>query len=65
MLLTQDYDAAQISNVDLDKKDKNVFSFKFGGIENLIINKGIVDILEGTKPAFNNQKINHLNENLN
>jgi len=49
MLLTQDYDAAQISNVDLDKKDKNVFSFKFGGIENLIINKGIVDILEDNK----------------
>ena len=45
-------DAEQIIYVNIDKKDKNKFSFESGSIENPKINKRIVDVLEGAMPAF-------------
>ncbi|GAB3833676.1 hypothetical protein GCM10028895_54680 [Pontibacter rugosus] len=39
----------------IDKTNNNTVSYKSGSIENLLINSTIVDILEGTKPAFNNR----------
>lgn len=49
-------DAEQIICVDIDKENKNKFSFKSGSIENNEINESIVKILEGTMPAFNKRK---------
>lgn len=45
-------DAEQVISVNIDKKDKNRFSYNSGSIENPMINKEIVRILEGTMPAF-------------
>lgn len=53
-------DAEQIIHVDIDKENNYAFSFNSGGIENPKINKGIVDILEGTMPAFDKRKIKYL-----
>lgn len=49
-------DAEQIICVRIDKSNGNQFSFTSGGIENREINKIVVDILEGTVPAFDNRK---------
>lgn len=50
-------DAEQIIYTSLDKTNgKNEFSVECGSIENPDINKRIVDILEGTKPAFDKRK---------
>lgn len=53
-------DAEQIIHVDIDKKNNYAFSFNSGGIENPKTNKGIVDILEGTMPAFDKRKLKYL-----
>jgi len=53
-------DAEQIIHVSIDKKNKiNDFSFSSGSIENPIINRTVVDILEGTMPAFNNRRLKY------
>ena len=52
-------DAEQIIHVSIDKKNKNDFDFYSGSIENPEINKCVVDILEGTLPAFDNRKIKY------
>ncbi|MFZ2725823.1 MAG: hypothetical protein WAX77_06215 [Methylococcaceae bacterium] len=49
-------DAEQIIRVHIDKEDNNKFHFISGGIENPAINEAIVDILEGTMPAFSSRK---------
>lgn len=48
-------DSEQIIVADIDKKNKNEVSYVTGSIENSDINKKIIDILEGTRPAFNNR----------
>ncbi len=48
-------DADQIIYSSIDKKDGNRVNYETGAIENPIINKHIVDILEGTMPAFDNR----------
>ena len=48
-------DADQIIRMDIDKENKNTVSFVSGAIENPTINKCIVDVLEGTYPAFHNR----------
>lgn len=53
-------DAEQIICVDIDKCNNNLFSFDSGSIENPIINKKIVDILEGTMPAFQTREHKYL-----
>lgn len=48
-------DADQIIKMDIDKANKNTVSFISGAIENPEINQCIVDVLEGTYPAFDNR----------
>lgn len=56
-------DAEQIIYTRLDKTSgKNKFSVECGSIENVNINKQIVDILEGTKPAFDKRKLRYREE---
>ena len=45
-------DADQVIHADLDKKANFTMVYRTGAIENPIINKAIVDVLEGTPPAF-------------
>lgn len=52
-------DAEQIIHVMINKKDGNDFSFNSGSIENPLINRLVVDILEGTMPAFDNRKLKY------
>lgn len=53
-------DAELIIHVDIKKENNYQFSFLAGGIENPQINRGIVDILEGTMPAFDKRKLKYL-----
>ena len=53
-------DADQVIHADLDKANKYTMSYTSGGIENPVINKAIVDILEGTMPAFKNRDSKYL-----
>jgi len=53
-------DAEQIIHVSIDKKNnKNDFSFRSGAIENPEINRAVIDILEGTLPAFDNRRLKY------
>lgn len=46
-------DADQIIHCDMDKRgNKNKVTYSCGSIENTAINKALIDILEGTRPAF-------------
>ena len=49
-------DAEQIITAEINKKDGNSVHYSSGAIENSDTNKNIVDILEGTKPAFENRE---------
>jgi predicted ATPase len=48
-------DADQIITCAIDKEKGNKVSYNCGAIENPKINPNVVDILEGTKPAFDNR----------
>lgn len=48
-------DADQIIHMQIDKKNKNRVNYYCGAIEDVIMNKSIVNVLEGTLPAFNNR----------
>ena len=53
-------DAEQIIHVSIDKRErKHEFDFFCGSIEDLKINRAVVDILEGTLPAFNNRRLKY------
>ncbi len=53
-------DAEQILHVSIDKtNNRNDFAFESGAIENPKINKAVVDILEGTLPAFDNRRLKY------
>lgn len=53
-------DAEQIIRVTIDKTGgKNDFSFYSGAIESDRVNKAVVDILEGTLPAFDNRRLKY------
>jgi len=45
-------DSEQVINVSLDKQNGYKFNFISGGIENKTINQQILEVLEGTVPAF-------------
>ncbi len=45
-------DAEQVICAEIDKENGNKVTYTGGAIENPIINQKIVDILEGTLPAF-------------
>ncbi|TOH52814.1 hypothetical protein CGI80_05050, partial [Vibrio parahaemolyticus] len=49
-------DSEQVIKVEIDKEDGNRFSFLSGGIESQIINNHIVEVLEGTIPAFTSRR---------
>jgi ABC-type lipoprotein export system ATPase subunit len=49
-------DAEQIICADLKKTDNYTMTYVSGAIENPKINRAIVDILEGTMPAFHNRQ---------
>lgn len=53
-------DAEQIIHVSIDKKDgRHDFDFFAGAIEDSRINRAVVDILEGTLPAFDNRRLKY------
>jgi hypothetical protein len=48
-------DAEQIIRASIDKKEGNRISYMAGPLEDFAINEMTVDILEGTRPAFDNR----------
>ncbi len=52
-------DAEQIIHVGIDKKNGNDFDFVSGSIENPVTNALVLDILEGTRPAFDNRRLKY------
>ena len=48
-------DADQVICASIDKEDGHRVTYECGAIENPAINKRLVDILEGTRPAFDNR----------
>ena len=52
-------DAEQIIHVSLEKSNNYKFTFEAGGIENPRINQKIVDVLEGTQPAFVKRRLKY------
>jgi ABC-type lipoprotein export system ATPase subunit len=48
-------DAEQIIHSFIDRSNKNAVIYKSGSIESTAINKSLVDVLEGTRPAFDNR----------
>jgi ABC-type lipoprotein export system ATPase subunit len=53
-------DAEQIIHVSIDKKDgRHDFDFFSGSIEDIRVNQAVVDILEGTLPAFDNRRLKY------
>jgi ABC-type lipoprotein export system ATPase subunit len=52
-------DAEQIVYMDIDKDDNYKVSCDSDGIENVVINNRIVDILEGKMKAFNTRRIKY------
>lgn len=58
-------DADQIIKMDIDKVNGNAVSYVSGSIENPEINQCIVDVLEGTYPAFNNRNCKYFSRTIN
>ncbi len=56
-------DADQIVHMQIDKANLNKVNFYSGAIEDEKINKTVVDILEGTFPAFNNRVSKYIKSN--
>jgi len=52
-------DAEQVIYSAFNRKNNLEISYLPGSIENPAINEHVVDVLEGTKPAFNNRKIKY------
>lgn len=52
-------DAEQIIHCKFDRKNGNRIIYTSGAIECRAINKKVVDVLEGTMPAFDNRKIKY------
>ena len=48
-------DAEQIIHASIDRQNGNRITYTSGSIENPIINKHVLDVLEGTRPAFDNR----------
>lgn len=52
-------DSEQVIWSSIDKVNNNRIDYQSGSIENPLINDKIIDILEGTKPAFDNRKLKY------
>ena len=48
-------DAEQIIEARFDRKGGPVITYRSGAVESTIINEAVVNVLEGTKPAFENR----------
>lgn len=48
-------DAEQIIHSSIDRANGNRITYTSGSIENPLINKHVLDVLEGTRPAFDNR----------
>jgi hypothetical protein len=48
-------DAEQIIQASIDRANRNQVLYTMGSIESPQINKYLVDVLEGTRPAFDNR----------
>lgn len=57
-------DADQVIQMKIDKLNGNKVNFVSGAIENPVINKIIVDILEGTYPAFHNRDCKYFDKTI-
>lgn len=55
-------DSEQIIRASIDKPDGNKVDYRSGAIEDLQINNDIVDVLEGTMPAFANRRDKYLTD---
>lgn len=49
-------DAEQIIHSFINRSNRNAVVYKSGSIESSFINKSLVDVLEGTRPAFDNRE---------
>jgi len=52
-------DAEQIIYSSFDRQNDSKIAYMSGAIENPVINSHVVNVLEGTKPAFNNRRIKY------
>ncbi|MDD2735214.1 MAG: hypothetical protein PHF56_14855 [Desulfuromonadaceae bacterium] len=52
-------DAEQIIYSSYDRKNASKISYFAGSIENPVTNAHVVNVLEGTKPAFNNRRVKY------
>jgi len=52
-------DAEQIVWATFDRKDGSKISYTAGAVENPGINRQVVNVLEGTKPAFDNRRVKY------
>lgn len=52
-------DAEQIIYSTFERKNASKITYSTGSIENPTINEHVVNVLEGTKPAFNNRRIKY------
>jgi hypothetical protein len=48
-------DAEQIIHSSIDREKGNLITYDSGSIEDPVINKHVLDVLEGTRPAFDNR----------
>ncbi len=55
-------DADQVIHAHLDKADGHTLTYTTGSIEDPVINKLLMDVLEGTEPAFNNRDTKYFAE---
>jgi predicted ATPase len=53
-------DAEQVVFAKLEKRDGYRLAYISGAIENPAINRAIIDVLEGTRPAFDNREAKYL-----
>ncbi|PQV52195.1 hypothetical protein B0G83_104415 [Paraburkholderia sp. BL21I4N1] len=49
-------DAEQIIHAEFDRADRFALKYKAGAIESANLNKAVMDVLEGTTPAFDNRR---------
>lgn len=49
-------DAEQVIVCSMERDGSNKISYEAGAIEELNLNQSVVNILEGTKPAFENRR---------
>ncbi|MEI6646602.1 MAG: hypothetical protein WCP12_11250, partial [bacterium] len=52
-------DAEQVIYSSFDRKNESKISYLPGAIENPAINLHVVNVLEGTKPAFDNRRVKY------